>query len=132
MKHKRKSLTKEQVDRYLSEVYMLLYLGPCQTRFKKKLRDDSKTELWGLCDPGAAKNGDDILWISSKATNYLINTVIHECLHAIYHDFSETKVEWLTSQICKKISAVQYAHLILALAINLKKHYRFRLLKKRG
>ncbi len=120
----KRKLTKEEVNRYLSEIYTLLYLGHYQTKFKKKLPDD----VWGLYDPNADENNDGILWISTRAKNYLLNTLIHECLHAIYPNYSESKVCWLTTQILKRLSPSQYAHLIIAWAENLKRHYRFRLI----
>jgi hypothetical protein len=118
-----KELTKKQIDSYLSEIYMLLYTGPCQVRMKEDLRDESGKRCWALYDPGAAENGDDILWISAEARNYLINSIIHECLHALHDDYSETKVCWLASQISRKMSAIQQVHLIIFLAENLKRHY---------
>lgn len=123
-----RDLTKKQVNNYLSAIYTLLYLGPVQVRWKKDLKNDSGEICWALYDPGAAENGDDILWISTLNKNYLANSLIHECLHALYQDFSEAKVRRLTKQICKKMSQVQYAHLFIVLGYNLQRYYHFRLI----
>ena len=121
MKRKKDGLTKRRVNYFLSKIYKLLYDDSCQVRWKKNLKYGGE-ECLALYDPAEA-DGDDIIWLSATGKNDLVNSIIHECLHALYNDFSEAEIELLADQICEKMSAVQYAHLIVALAENLKQHY---------
>jgi len=127
---KRKFLSKREVNYWVSRIYRLLESGDCQVLFKDKIVID-KERCWGLFLPGQGKNGEDVILISAEKGNDLINTLIHEALHCLEPDFPEKMVRWLTQQICKKLSAVQYVRILILLGRNLDSHYKVHPLPKK-
>jgi hypothetical protein len=125
---KRKYLRKKGANYWFQKICDYLTSDKCLVIFRKKVID--KKGDGGICvalyDPDAGPNGEDILWISANPDYRFLNSIIHELLHGVDDNLWEREVKWLTTRVLKRMSDVQYAHLLMILGENLARHYHFK------
>lgn len=122
---KRKYLRKKESNYWFQKICDYLTSDKCLVIFRKKVIDDGKV-CAALYDPNAGPNDEDILWISANPVYRFLNSIIHELLHGVDDNLWEREVKWLTTRVLKRMSDVQYAHLLMILGENLTRHYHFK------
>lgn len=71
---------------------------------------DDPTEH-GFCLVSKDKTLETIIILDPEKE--FLATLIHECLHGIYNDYSESRILKIESQIVKKLSSAQFKNLLL-------------------
>ena len=97
-------INKKQADYYLWRIYKLMKDEQFPTIFQK-----------------IKKNRGEIDWVQIKLDprDEILSTFIHECLHILYPNNSETVIKNLESQIVNKLSQKQFKNLLLRLALTM-------------
>jgi len=103
-------MEKKQADYFLRRVYKLLESDDGDLIFRlKKIRDEKGARVCGKC------------WtllgvIHVDPRKELLPTTVHEALHMLYPEWSETKIKNAERGISHNMSERQYANLLVKLA----------------
>lgn len=78
-------------------------------KFVEAMTDADGTELRGLCDPPDKPTHRTIRLIRGQTPEGLLDSVIHEMLHACLWDLDESAVLEIASDIAKALTKIGYS-----------------------
>lgn len=103
-------MTRNQLYYYLRRIYAVLRDEQVEEVLFEKMRG-----YYGWID-----NGSVVL----DHRKQLLSTFVHECLHEVYPEWPESKVEWLETMIMANIGPTQVKNLLTALVFLLHRQHR--------
>lgn len=105
-------MTKKQTDKLLYKIYKMLNEIPMQFRLNRKLCDHGLTMVYDNNPKLGA------FMIVDPEKKEFMGTIIHECLHLVDWEMSETKVAKLERSLMRKLTDRQLMNLLKRIIIH--------------
>ncbi len=103
---KHKKISDKELENIWKRILKVLNSG------EKKIIFDSRNNLKGKVLPSVDKKPDAIVLNPQKD---ILPTLVHECLHIIFPELPENKIENLTLQVSDRISPARFKTLAVKL-----------------